>query len=237
MIVPARFAFLIALAGVATLSLAACRDTGAPSRPVDEAEGIPAAAAQASSRPSVVFFGDSLTAGLGLDRTLSFPSVIALRLDDRQMDVEVVNAGVSGDTSAGGLRRVDWALEDDPLVLVLALGANDGLRGLPTTELHKNLAAIIERCQARGVAVVLAGMEAPPNYGPDYAARFRNVYTDLAASYDVPLIPFLLEGVAGERALNQADGIHPNADGARRVADIVWQALEPVLVEELRNTR
>lgn len=153
------------------------------------------------------------------------------------MDVEVINAGVSGDTSAGGLRRLDWALEDDPLVLVLALGANDGLRGLPTTELHKNLAAIIERCRDKGVAVILAGMEAPPNYGPDYAARFRNVYTDLASSYDVPLIPFLLDGVAGERALNQADGIHPNADGARRVADIVWQALEPVLVEELRNTR
>src|SRR5690606_38482758 len=114
---------------------------------------------------------------------------------------------------------------------------NDGLRGLPTTELHKNLAAILERCRDKDVAVILAGMEAPPNYGPDYAARFRNVYTDLASSYDVPLIPFLLDGVAGERALNQADGIHPNADGARRVADIVWQALEPVLVEELRNTR
>lgn len=222
---------------MAALSLGACRDAAPPSRPVDGAEGAPAATARANSRPSVVFLGDSLTAGLGLDRTLSFPSVIAARLEEREMDVEVINAGVSGDTSAGGLRRLDWALEDDPLVLVLALGANDGLRGLPTTELHKNLAAIIERCRDKGVAVILAGMEAPPNYGPDYAARFRNVYTDLASSYDVPLIPFLLDGVAGERALNQADGIHPNADGARRVADIVWQALEPVLVEELRNTR
>lgn len=237
MIVPARLTFLLVLAAAAALSLAACQDTPAPSRAVDEAEGVPPAAAESIARPSVVFLGDSLTAGLGLDRTLSFPSVIAARLDESQMDVEVVNAGVSGDTSAGGLRRLDWALEDDPLVLVLALGANDGLRGLPTTELQKNLAAIIERCQSEDVAVVLAGMEAPPNYGPDYAARFRTVYTDLAASYDVPLIPFLLEGVAGERALNQADGIHPNADGARRVADIVWETLEPVLAEALRDAR
>jgi acyl-CoA thioesterase-1 len=194
-------------------------------------------AAETSARPAIVFLGDSLTAGLGLDSSASFPSLIAARLEERQMDVEVVNAGVSGDTSAGGLRRLDWALEGNPRVLLLALGANDGLRGLPTAELRKNLAAIIEASQAKGVAVILAGMEAPPNNGPEYAARFRAVYRDLAETYEVPLIPFLLEGVAGQPALNQADGIHPNADGARRVADIVWQALEPVLAEEMRKSR
>jgi acyl-CoA thioesterase I len=145
------------------------------------------------------------------------------------LDYAVVNAGVSGDTSAGGLRRLDWSLEGEPRVLLLALGANDGLRGLPTTELQKNLAQIIDRAQKAGVTVVLAGMEAPPNYGPEYTRRFRQVYTDLAREYDVPLIPFLLQGVAGDRALNQADGIHPNSEGARRVADIVWDALVPVL--------
>lgn len=236
MIVLVRSALLFGLAGLATLCLASCRDTPTPSRPVD-GSGSPAAAAETSVRPSIVFLGDSLTAGLGLESSASFPSVIAARLEERQLDIEVVNAGVSGDTSAGGLRRVDWALEGDPRVLVLALGANDGLRGLPTAELRKNLAAIIEACQARDVAVILAGMEAPPNNGPEYAARFRAVYSDLAQSYDVPLIPFLLEGVAGEPALNQADGIHPTADGARRVADTVWQALEPVLAEEMRKTR
>jgi acyl-CoA thioesterase-1 len=114
-------------------------------------------------------------------------------------------------------------------VLVVALGGNDGLRGLPPEELQKNLAVIIERAQQAGIEVILAGMEAPPNNGPDYTARFRRVYPELARTYKVPLIPFLLEGVAGDPALNQADGIHPNPEGARRVADTVWQALEPVL--------
>lgn len=236
MTVLARSALLFGLAGLGILCLASCRDTPSPSRPAG-GTGSPAAATEPNVRPSIVFLGDSLTAGLGLESSASFPSIIAARLEEQHIDVEVVNAGVSGDTSAGGLRRVDWALEGDPRVLVLALGANDGLRGLPTAELRKNLAAIIEASQARGVAVILAGMEAPPNNGPEYAARFRAVYTDLAQSYEVPLIPFLLDGVAGEPALNQADGIHPNADGARRVADIVWQALEPVLAEEMRKAR
>ena len=141
----------------------------------------------------------------------------------------MVNAGVSGDTSAGGLRRLEWSLQGNPRVLVVALGGNDGLRGLPPDELKKNLAAIIEAGQRAGLQVILAGMEAPPNNGPDYTARFRRVYPELAKTYDIPLIPFLLEGVAGDPALNQADGIHPNPEGARRVADTVWSALEPVL--------
>jgi acyl-CoA thioesterase-1 len=184
-----------------------------------------------------VFLGDSLTAGLGLDQSLSYPSLVQKRLDGLGLRYEVVNAGVSGDTSAGGLRRVDWALQGTPSVLVVALGGNDGLRGIPPAELRRNLAAIIERAQAGGVGVILAGMEAPPNYGPEYTAEFRAVYTDLAREYRVPLIGFLLEGVAGDPAMNQADGIHPNSAGAARVAETVWTALEPVVTRPAAGTR
>jgi acyl-CoA thioesterase I len=189
----------------------------------------PSGTAPRASRPEVVFLGDSLAAGLGLSRELSFPALIQQRIDAAGLDYTVVNAGVSGDTSAGGLRRLEWALQGEPRVLVVALGGNDGLRGLDPDELKKNLAAIIERAQRTGLSVILAGMEAPPNNGPDYTAQFRQVYPDLARTYKVPLIPFLLDGVAGDPALNQADGIHPNPEGARRVADTVWKVLEPAL--------
>lgn len=189
-----------------------------------------------ASRPAVVFLGDSLTAGLGLSAELSFPSLIQERIEAGGLDFVVVNAGVSGDTSAGGLRRLEWALQGQPRVLVVALGGNDGLRGLPPEDLRKNLSAIIERGQRAGLAVILAGMEAPPNNGPDYTARFRQVYPDLARTYDLPLIPFLLDGVAGEPSLNQPDGIHPNPEGARRVADTVWKVLEPILVTSSRTS-
>ncbi len=204
----------------------------APASNAAERADAPAAAAPAApeTRPEVVFLGDSLTAGLGLDAASSFPALIQSRIDARGLGFAVVNAGVSGDTSAGGLRRLEWALQGRPRVLVVALGGNDGLRGLPVEDLRRNLAAIIEGGQRAGATVILAGMEAPPNNGPDYTARFRGVYPDLATAYTVPLIPFLLDGVAGEAALNQADGIHPNPEGARRVADTVWTVLEPVLV-------
>jgi acyl-CoA thioesterase-1 len=184
-----------------------------------------------------VFLGDSLTAGLGLDQPLSYPSLIQKRLDALELSYEVVNAGVSGDTSAGGLRRVDWALDGTPSVLVVALGGNDGLRGIPPGDLRRNLAAIIERGRTRGAQVILAGMEAPPNNGPEYTAAFRAVYADLARAYQVPLIPFLLSGVAGDPAMNQADGIHPNAAGASRVADTVWAALEPLVTRPAAGRR
>jgi acyl-CoA thioesterase-1 len=141
----------------------------------------------------------------------------------------VVNAGVSGDTSAGGLRRLDWALQGDVRALILALGANDGLRGLPPGQLRQNLAQMIETAQARDIAVVLAGMEAPPNFGRAYVVEFHEVFPELAQRYRIALVPFLLEGVAGLGAMNQPDGIHPNAEGARLVADNVWAALRPVL--------
>jgi acyl-CoA thioesterase-1 len=173
---------------------------------------------------------------LGLDVSQSFPSRIQERLDRDGYGYEVVNAGVSGDTSAGGLRRLDWAMsEGNPRILVVALGGNDGLRGLPAEQLEENLGAIIERGQKRGLTVILAGMEAPPNFGADYTARFRRVYVTLADRYKVRLIPFLLEGVAGDSALNQPDGIHPNTRGAAIVADLVWRALEAELASADRT--
>ena len=198
-------------------------DPGTPARP--ENQPRPPAAAK------VVFLGDSLTAGYGLDAGEAYPSLVQQRLRGSGSGAEVVNAGVSGDTSAGGWRRLDWSLEGDVRVLVVALGANDALRGLSTDELRRNLAGIIERARERNVTVVLAGMEAPPNLGAAYTAAFRQVYRDLASTYGVALIPFLLEGVAGDPALNQADGIHPNARGARRIADTVWPYVEHAVGE------
>jgi acyl-CoA thioesterase-1 len=173
-----------------------------------------------------VFLGDSLTAGLGLEASQSFPALIGQKLASEGDNYEIVNAGVSGDTSAGGLRRLEWSLEGDAKVVVVALGANDGLRGLSPVEMKKNLAAILERATARGMTVILAGMEAPPNFGADYTREFRSVYTDLAQQYRVRFIPFLLAGVAGNSSLNQADGIHPNSRGAQVVADLVWAELK-----------
>ncbi|HEX6163197.1 MAG TPA: arylesterase, partial [Vicinamibacterales bacterium] len=194
----------------------------------------PPKAPQAPQAPKIVFLGDSLTAGLGLASTQSFPSLVGKKLEEQGLDYEVINAGVSGDTSAGGLRRLDWSLEGNVRLLVVALGANDGLRGLSVTEMKKNLAAILDRARDRNVPVILAGMEAPPNYGADYTREFRNVYSELAAEYKVKFIPFLLQGVAGDASLNQADGIHPNTRGAQIIADLVWKELEPELRRQTR---
>lgn len=188
----------------------------------------PAPPAQ-SSKARIVFLGDSLTAGLGLAADQSFPALIGKKLKDNGLDYEVVNAGVSGDTSAGVLRRLDWSLEGDVRVLIVALGGNDGLRGLPVSDLKSNLATIIKTAKAKGIAVIVAGMEAPPNFGDDYTKAFRRVYVDVAKDDQVKLIPFLLQGVAGDPSLNQADGIHPNVRGAQIVADLVWAELEPLL--------
>lgn len=228
----ARSALIVA----AGLLVAACGTSAPPSSGTSTAAtpaGAPAAATGAA-RPRVVFLGDSLTAGLGLDQSESFPALIGRRLASEGYPYEVVNAGVSGDTSAGGLRRLDWSLDGDVKVLVVALGANDGLRGLSPVEMKKNLEAVLERAASKGVTVVLAGMEAPPNFGADYTRQFRNVYTDLAQQYRVRFIPFLLQGVAGEAALNQRDGIHPNARGAQMVADLVWAELKPALARPNR---
>ena len=180
-------------------------------------------------RPKIVVLGDSLTAGLGLLETQSYPHLLQEKIDQDGFQFEVVNAGVSGDTSAGGLRRLDWALQEDVRVLIVELGANDGLRGLSVAEMKENLGKIIEGARARNVVVILAGMEAPPNYGPEYAASFRQAYRELALKYKVPFVPFLLDKVAGQASLNQADGIHPNPEGAAIVANTVWNVLKPLL--------
>ncbi|MGH9202432.1 MAG: arylesterase [Vicinamibacterales bacterium] len=229
----ARRLVCVVLLGVLVPSLA-CRKPSASlpddsSPPSASAPSPPTSAPSSSARPRIVFLGDSLTAGLGLPTEQGYPSLIQRRLDEEGYQLEVVNAGVSGDTSAGGLRRLEWSLEGDVRVLIVALGGNDALRGLPPAELRKNLAAILDRAAARGVTVILAGMEAPPNNGQHYTEQFRAVYAELATSHKVRLIPFLLDGVAGQATLNQADGIHPNARGARIIADLVWQHLQPVL--------
>jgi len=194
-----------------------------------DARSVARASTAALATPRIVFLGDSLTAGYGLTPDQAFPALIGQRLREAGHVFEIVNAGVSGDTSAGGLRRLEWSLDGDVKVLVVALGGNDGLRGLPPSQLRDNLARIIETAQARQIAVVLLGMEAPPNFGETYTREFRAVYRELAERYGVPLVPFFLEGVAGVPSLNQADGIHPNAEGQRRIAETVWQALRPVI--------
>ena len=189
----------------------------------------PVPAAVVSSAPRIVCLGDSLTAGYGVSPDEAYPAQLATHLRAAGLKYEVVNAGVSGDTSAGGLRRLEWSTAGDVRVLVVALGANDGLRGLPTKDLRANLARIIETAQSRQIRVVLAGMEAPPNFGEAYTRDFRAVYRDLATTYDVTLIPFFLDGVAGVPSLNQADGIHPTAEGQRLVAATIWRVVAPLV--------
>jgi acyl-CoA thioesterase I len=183
----------------------------------------------APSLPRVVALGDSLTAGLGIPKDQAYPALLQRRIDAAGYRYEVVNAGVSGDTSAGGLSRLDWSLEGDVRVLILALGGNDGLRGLAVAEMHRNLGTIIERAQRRRIKVLLAGMETPTNMGPQYQRAFHDVFPALAAEHRVPLMPFLLNGVAGRADVNQPDGIHPTVEGAKIIADRLWPFLQPLL--------
>ena len=224
---------LLLFIGLATLVYASCAQPDAPPaevRATADARSVERSTpARPSARPRVVFLGDSLTAGYGLAKEESVPSLIQARLHANGYSYEVVNAGVSGDTSAGGLSRLDWSLEGDVRVLVIELGANDGLRGLPVAALKRNLTEVITRAQARGIRVVLTGMEAPPNFGAAYTDEFRQVYRDLAKMRDVTFIPFYLDGVAGIPSLNLADGMHPNAEGSRIIERAVWRTLEPLL--------
>lgn len=192
------------------------------------------AGAGAAPGPStLVFFGDSLTAGYGLQdpASQSYPAQVQRRIDAERLPWVVVNAGLSGETSAGGARRVDWVLQSRIDVFVLALGGNDGLRGLAPEETRANLQSIIDRVRHRypSVKIVVAGMRMPSSMGSDYTEAFRQVFADLASRNGAYLIPFLLEGVAGRPELNQADGIHPNADGAAQVGSLVWKHLGPLL--------
>lgn len=183
-------------------------------------------------RPRIVAFGDSLTAGLGVGAVDSYPAQLQQRLDALAYSYRVINAGVSGDTTAGGLRRVPWILNSKPDIVILELGANDGLRGLSLDQTRQNLDQIIQRLLASDVKVILAGMKLPPNYGKDYSAGFEAIYPALARRYNLPLIPFFLEGVAASAALNQADGIHPTKEGYRIVVEAILKILRPLLNQQ-----
>jgi len=229
------------LAGALALAAfsAACQKSAAPNEPAVKLANSSSSLAptkissKSEELPTIVAFGDSLTAAFGIvNEDQWFTTLLQRKLDEKGHRYRVVNAGVSGDTSAGGVRRIDWSLEGNVKFLILELGGNDGLRGLPVVDMKKNLAEIIERAQARGVTVVLAGMEAPPNLGEEYTGEFRQAYRDLAKKYKLALIPFLLEGVGGLREMNQPDGIHPNAAGEKVMTENVWRTLEPLLARQ-----
>ena len=231
---------------VAALAGVACSGAGAGQAGKDSSSSATAAAQSGAGndsarkgatargrRGTVVFLGTSLTAGLGLEPEEAFPALMQERIDSVGLPFQVVNAGLSGETSAGALRRTDWLLRQPIDVLVLETGANDGLRGLNVDSTKANIQSIISRVMAAkpSARIMLVQMEAPPNLGTGYTSRFHAMFPDLARENDITLLPFLLEGVAGERALNQNDGIHPTAEGARRVADNLW----PLIERELRN--
>lgn len=181
------------------------------------------------TRPRIVAFGDSLTAGLGVSADESYPAQLQQRLDSLSYRYRVINAGVSGDTTAGGLRRVPWVLNSKPDLVILELGGNDGLRGLSLEQTKSNLGQIIQRLQRAGVTVILAGMRLPPNYGQEYTMGFEAIYPALAKQYHLPLVPFFLEGVAASATLNQADGIHPTKEGYRIIVEQILKTLSPLL--------
>lgn len=217
-----RLVYVIALVGMLTrahIGLAADQPSAAAT-PVPKDQAY-----------TVLFFGNSLTAGYGLDASQAFPALIQGKITARGWPFKVVNAGLSGDTTAAGLRRIDWLLQRPVTVLVLELGINDGLRGLPLDEVKKNLQTIIDRTRHKypQAALVLAGMQLPPNFGPEYRRRFQRLFPELAAANGAALIPFLLEGVGGVPDLNLPDGIHPTAAGHQIIAENVWPVLEPVL--------
>lgn len=238
-LLPTRVALTASL-GTLFLLLAGCggEDDGAakPSA-ADEIARVEASAsggapaADPETRPVIVFLGTSLTAGYGLEESQAYPALIEERLRSEGLDYRAINAGVSGDTSAGGLRRLAWLLRMPVAVLVLELGANDMLRGQGVEQLRTNLEAILDRTREAHpeAKFVIAGMRAAPNLGREYGDRFDAIYPALAEEYDAPLIPFLLEDVAARRNLNQADGIHPTAEGHTLIAERVWQTLAPVL--------
>lgn len=184
-----------------------------------------------TKKKTIIFFGNSLTAGYGLSPSEAFPALIQNKIDSLGLAYKVINAGVSGETSSGGNSRIDWILRQPVDVFILELGANDGLRGIPLAETKKNLQSIIDKVKSKNpmVKLVLAGMQIPPNMGQKYITEFRNIYPELAAENKVSLIPFILEGVGGEVKLNQEDGIHPTAEGHQIVAENIWRELKDAL--------
>jgi acyl-CoA thioesterase-1 len=235
---PARLALAasaLVLLGACSLRTVSCNAPQNAAPAVTPAPAVSDAGGGAAGTPpkfKIVFLGDSLTAGYGLLSSQAFPELVQQKFADEGYSlVECVNAGVSGDTSAGGRRRVDDVLEPDTRILVLALGGNDALRGLTASQTHDNLAAIIDAATAKGVGVVLAGMEAPTNLGQDYQTAFHEVFIHLGTEYkrNIAFVPFLLEGVAGNPELNQADGIHPNEKGAGIIAEMLYPRLRTIV--------
>jgi acyl-CoA thioesterase-1 len=187
--------------------------------------------AKIKTKKIIIFFGNSLTAGLGLGLNEAFPALIQIKIDSLNLPYQTVNAGLSGETSAGGLSRVDWVLKQQPAIFVLELGANDALRGLSLIQTKNNLQKIIDKVKVKypDIKIVVAGMEIPPNMGKDYAIQFKKLYVELAENNHAFLIPFLLDKVGGYSRLNQADGIHPTAEGTKIVAENVWKVLKEIL--------
>ncbi len=225
-----------------SLLLLGC-DSSRQQNPPNEATGAETTAArdEAGNTPDrnkdkvILFFGNSLTAGYGLEPEEAFPALIQEKLDSLGLDYKVVNAGLSGETTASGDSRLEWVLERQPVdIFVLELGANDGLRGIPTEETHRNLRAMINKVKEANpeAKIILAGMMVPPNMGSDYAAKFKELYPSIAEEEDIMLIPFLLQDVAGEMELNQPDGIHPTAEGQEIVAENVWEVLRKAMEED-----
>ncbi len=228
---------------VVVAALAACSPTDSvtgppagesPAAAPADAENAP----RANSRKVILFLGDSLTAGYGLDPEQAFPALVQEKIDARGWSYEVVNAGVSGDTTSGGLARTDWLLKRPVEVLFLELGGNDGLRGIPPEVTRKNLHGIVNKTREKNpqAALVVAGMLVPPNMGPEYFNQFRDIFPEIASQHQGVLIPFLLEGVAARPELNLPDGIHPTAEGHKLVADHVWSYLEPLLQQRAETT-
>lgn len=196
-----------------------------------EVEAETQASETPSSKKKILFFGDSLTAGYGLEVSQAFPALIQQRIDSLGLDYTVINAGLSGETTASGKNRLEWVLEDDVDIVIIELGANDGLRGIPLTETEANLQTMVDHVQRElpNAKIILAGMMIPPNMGPEYTGTFERIFPKLATSEGINLIPFLLENVAGIPELNQGDGIHPTVEGQKLVADNVWEVLSPLL--------
>ena len=225
------FSIFILTAG---LVLSACggkkeKNAGAENEP--QTTGDTVAAAPAAREKNIIFFGNSLTAGYGLDHTEAFPALVQKKIDSLKLSYKVINAGLSGETTAGGKNRIDWILKQPVSIFVLELGGNDGLRGIPIPETRQNLQTIIDRVRAKNpdVKIVLAGMQVPPNMGRKYATDFQQLFKELATKNNTALIPFLLEGVGGIPELNQPDGIHPTAAGHKIVAENVWAVLQGLL--------
>jgi acyl-CoA thioesterase-1 len=217
--------------------LCACQNQNSPPRSAPKSAALPVREPSTGEpgpdgRPVIVCFGDSLTAGYGLETSQSYPAVLQRELDRSGYRYRVVNSGVSGETTQDGLARVAMVVAEKPAVVILEFGANDGLRGVPVPAMESNLAKMIESLQAAHTQVLLAGMTLPPNYGPDYIRRFETAFRNVAAKYHVKLMPFFLQGVAGNSQFLLQDGLHPNAEGTRRVAGQVFDALKPLLKKE-----